>query len=106
MAFQVDGNTVTVLQIDDERIEVVGGDGGEPRGLALCRSEDDVRALLRGDLDAIVATSEACHCQRQCQAQLRMCVRSHEALLSHFRPKRFSNAAGRRLFQNFGQLPR
>jgi len=45
----------TVLQIDDERIEVVGGDGGEPRGLALCKSEDDVRALLRGDLDAIVA---------------------------------------------------
>jgi hypothetical protein len=54
MAFQVDGNTVTVLQIDDQRIEVVGN-GGEPRGLALCKSEDDVRALLRGDLDAIVA---------------------------------------------------
>ena len=55
LAFQVDGSTVTVLQMDDEHIEVVGGDGGEPRGLALCKSEDDVRALLRGDLDAIVA---------------------------------------------------
>ncbi len=47
LAFEVDGKTVAALQVDDQRIEVTGGDAGnagQPRSLATCPSEDDVRA--------------------------------------------------------------
>ena len=58
LAFEVDGKTVAALQVDDQRVEVSVGDAGnagEPRSLATCPSEDDVRQILNGALDPVVA---------------------------------------------------
>jgi putative sterol carrier protein len=61
LAFEVDGETVAALQVGDERIEVTGSDAddadgaGEPRSLVTCPSEDDVRQILSGALDPVVA---------------------------------------------------
>jgi putative sterol carrier protein len=55
LAFEVDGKTLLALQVDDQRIDVIGGDGGEARAVAICMSEDDARKILNGELDAVVA---------------------------------------------------
>jgi hypothetical protein len=59
LAFEVDGKTVAALQVDAQRIDVTGGDAGnaaEPsRSTATCPSEDDVRQIVSGALDAVVA---------------------------------------------------
>ena len=59
LAFEVDGKTVAALQVDDQRIDVTGGDAGDggepPRSIATCLSEDDVRQVLSGVLDPVVA---------------------------------------------------
>ena len=55
LAFEVDGNAVAALHVDDQRIEVSGADGGQARAIATCPSEDDVRQILSGALDPVVA---------------------------------------------------
>lgn len=59
LAFEVDGKPVAALEVEDQRIEVFGsgsiGSAGAPRSLATCRSEDDVRQILSGALDPVVA---------------------------------------------------
>jgi putative sterol carrier protein len=56
LAFEVDGKAVASLHVDDESIEVTSGDAGEPaRSIATCPSEDDVRQILSGALDPVVA---------------------------------------------------
>jgi putative sterol carrier protein len=58
LAFEVDGNTVAVLFVDEQRIDVAAGsgsNGGEPRSIVTCLSEDDVHQVLSGMLDPVVA---------------------------------------------------
>jgi putative sterol carrier protein len=56
LVFQVEGKTVAILQVDEHRVELLGGGkGGEARAVGTCKSEDDVRKILNGELDAVVA---------------------------------------------------
>jgi hypothetical protein len=58
LAFEVNGKAVATLYVDDERIDVTrghGDNGGEPRSIVTCLSEDDVRQVLTGELDLVVA---------------------------------------------------
>jgi hypothetical protein len=55
LAFEVDGSTVAALHVEDQRIDVSGDDGGQARAIAACPSADDVRQILSGALDPVVA---------------------------------------------------
>lgn len=55
LAFEVDGKTVAALEVENQRVEVTGGNAGEPRSIATCPSEDDVRQIMSGELDPVVA---------------------------------------------------
>jgi len=56
LVFEVDGEAVAALQVEDESIAVTGGNAGEPwRSIVTCPSEDDVRGIVSGALDPVVA---------------------------------------------------
>jgi len=54
LGFEVDGRTVTVLQIDDGRVELVQ-DPAPVNARVIWKNQDDIEKFLRGDLNAVVA---------------------------------------------------
>jgi len=58
LAFEVDGKAIAALHVDEQRIDVVLGanaNGGAARAVVTCLGEDDVRQVLSGALDPVVA---------------------------------------------------
>ena len=56
LAFEVDGKAIAALHVDEQRIDVVfGANGGAARAVVTCLGEDDVRQVLSGALDPVVA---------------------------------------------------
>jgi len=56
LTFEVAGEPVAALQVEDESIAVTGGTAGETsRAIVTCPSEDDVLQIVRGALDPVVA---------------------------------------------------